>query len=64
MARPGPAGDAGADATITGEPRPVMGLLLGILGVAEAKTVGVSYVGDPAILDRLGSDATVFAAPD
>ena len=68
VARPGPAGDAGAgagaDATITGEPRPVMGLLLGILGVAEAKTVGVSYVGDPAILDRLGSDATVFAAPD
>jgi DNA-binding HxlR family transcriptional regulator len=65
-ARPGPAvGDGdGADATITGEPRPVMGLLLGILGVRDAEAVGVTYVGDPAILDRLGSDATVFAATD
>jgi DNA-binding HxlR family transcriptional regulator len=70
VARPGPAGDAGdgdgdgADATITGEPRPVMGLLLGILGVRDAEAVGVTYVGDPTILDRLGSDATVFAATD
>jgi DNA-binding HxlR family transcriptional regulator len=66
VARAGPAGDAGvgADATITGEPRPVMGLLLGILGVRDAEAVGVTYVGDPAILDRLGSDATVFAATD
>jgi hypothetical protein len=62
VARPGPAGEAGADATITGEPRPVMGLLLGLLAVRDAKAVGVSYVGDPAILDRLGTDATVFAA--
>ncbi len=61
LARPGAAGDAGADATITGEPRPVMGLLLGIVGVSDAKSVGVTYAGDPAILDRLGSDATVFA---
>ena len=66
VTRPAPAGDAdaGADATITGEPRPVMGLLLGILGVGDAESVGVSYIGDPAILDRLGSDATVFAATD
>jgi DNA-binding HxlR family transcriptional regulator len=66
LTRPRPAGEAGADAdaTITGEPRPVMGLLLGILGVRDAESVGVSYVGDPAILDRLGSDATVFAPTD
>jgi hypothetical protein len=49
-----PVGDAGADATITGEARPVMGLLLGILGLGDAKSAGVSYVGDPAILERIG----------
>jgi DNA-binding HxlR family transcriptional regulator len=56
-ARLGPVGDAGADATIAGEPRPVMGLLLGILGLDEAKAVGVSYAGDPAILNRIGAGA-------
>ncbi|HEX3977979.1 MAG TPA: helix-turn-helix domain-containing protein [Solirubrobacteraceae bacterium] len=62
VTRVGPAGDAGADATITGEPRPVMGLLLGILGVREAKAAGVSYVGDRAILDRIGADPALAGA--
>jgi DNA-binding HxlR family transcriptional regulator len=53
-ARLGAPDEAGADATITGEPRPVMGLLLGILGVRQAKAAGISYDGDPAILDRIG----------
>jgi DNA-binding HxlR family transcriptional regulator len=54
VTRLGPAGDAGADATITGAARPVMGLLLGIIGLGDAKSAGVSYVGDPAILERIG----------
>jgi DNA-binding HxlR family transcriptional regulator len=53
-ARLGPVGDGGPDATIAGEPRPVMGLLLGLLGPDEAKAAGVTYVGDAAILDRIG----------
>jgi hypothetical protein len=31
-----------------------MGLLLGIIGIREAKAAGVTYVGDPAILQRIG----------
>ena len=57
VARLGPVGDAVADATIAGEPRPVMGLLLGLLELDQAKAVGVSYAGDPAILDRIGPGA-------
>ena len=53
-ARLGAPDEAGADATISGEPRPVMGLLLGILGVSQAKAAGISYDGDPTILDRIG----------
>ena len=61
VTRLGGAAEAGADATITGEARPVMGLLLGMLTVREAKAVGVSYTGDPAVLERIGPDAAVVA---
>jgi DNA-binding HxlR family transcriptional regulator len=47
-----------ADATLTGPPRPVMGLLLGRLDPAAAKANGVEYQGDPSILERIGSDAS------
>jgi DNA-binding HxlR family transcriptional regulator len=56
------AGEAGADATITGEARPVMGLLLGMLTVREARAVGVSYAGDPAVLERIGPDPAMVSA--
>jgi DNA-binding HxlR family transcriptional regulator len=55
--------DASADATLRGEPRPVLGLLLGILDLKGAKALGVSYRGDPAVLDRLRRDAAGFAPP-
>ncbi len=62
VTRLGAAADASADATITGEARPVMGLLLGLLTVRDAKAVGVSFVGDPAILERIGADRAVSPA--
>jgi len=62
VTRLGPAGEAGADVTIAGEPRPVMGLLLGMLTVPEAAAIGVSYTGDPAILERIGPDAAMVSA--
>jgi len=53
----------GADATLTGPPKPIMGLLLGLLGPADAKAHGVDYQGDPAILERIGAQAVLEAAP-
>jgi hypothetical protein len=40
-----------------------MGLLLGILGIREAGAAGVSYTGDPAILERIGANAGMVAPP-
>lgn len=47
--------DENADATIAGPARPIMGLLLGLLELADAKAAGISYEGEPAVLERLGS---------
>ncbi|MFL5864979.1 MAG: hypothetical protein ACJ780_30160 [Solirubrobacteraceae bacterium] len=44
-----------ADATLRGEPRPILGLLFGMLDLAEAQARGVVYTRDPAILDRIAS---------
>lgn len=46
------------DATLTGPPRPILGLLLGLLPQADAIANGVDYQGDPAILDRIGPKTT------
>jgi DNA-binding HxlR family transcriptional regulator len=50
--RLGPADSA--DATLTGPPTPIMGLLLGLLQPADAKANGVDCRGDLTILDRIG----------
>ena len=39
--------------TLSGPPNPIMGLLLGLLDLANAKTWGVEHRGDPAVLDRI-----------
>jgi DNA-binding HxlR family transcriptional regulator len=55
----GAAGDPAA--TLTGEPRPIMGLLLGLLELEAARAAGVRFDGDPKVLDRIrgGSPVTV-----
>ncbi|HET7050419.1 MAG TPA: winged helix-turn-helix transcriptional regulator [Solirubrobacteraceae bacterium] len=48
------------DATVTGNARPIMGLLLGLIDLADAKDMGITYRGDPVALDRLrGGQAPV-----
>jgi DNA-binding HxlR family transcriptional regulator len=43
-----------ADATLTGPPMPILGLLLGLLTPTDANANGVDYRGDPTVLDRIG----------
>jgi hypothetical protein len=50
-ARLGPATDP--DLTLTGEARPVLGTLLGMIPFDDARLQGLSYDGDPKILDRV-----------
>lgn len=50
--RLGPA--ANPDATLAGPARPIMGLLLGLIKLPDAKASGIDYRGDPAMLDRIG----------
>jgi DNA-binding HxlR family transcriptional regulator len=49
------------DLTLEGPPPPIMGLLIGLIGLPEAEAKGLSYAGDPTVLDRLG--ATLIPAP-
>jgi DNA-binding HxlR family transcriptional regulator len=59
--RLGPADSA--DATLTGPPTPILGLLLGLLQPADAKASGIDYRGDPTILDRIGAQTDPDAPP-
>jgi DNA-binding HxlR family transcriptional regulator len=43
------------DATLTGPPMPILGLLLGLHELADAETHGITYDGDPVLLDRIGA---------
>jgi hypothetical protein len=51
------------DATLAGPSLPIMGLLLGLLKLADAKARGVSFQGRPAILDRIAAHITPTAPP-
>jgi DNA-binding HxlR family transcriptional regulator len=51
------------DAALAGPPMPIMGLLLGRLELADARARGVSFQGDPAILDRIGAQSTPASTP-
>jgi DNA-binding HxlR family transcriptional regulator len=47
-----------ADVTLTGPPMPILGLLLGLRSLPDAEASGVEYEGNPAVLDRVGTDTT------
>ena len=47
-----------ADVTLTGAPMPILGLLLGLRSLPDAEASGVEYEGNPAVLDRVGTDTT------
>ncbi len=51
------------DATLTGPPKPILGLLLGLLQPADAKASGIDYQGDPTILDRIGAQTSPTPPP-
>jgi hypothetical protein len=59
--RLGPADNA--DATLAGPPKPILGLLIGRLGLADAEASGINYDGDPTILDRIRAQTLPDAAP-
>jgi len=54
QSRLGPADNP--DATLIGPPTPILGLLLGLHELADAETHGITYHGDPTLLDRIGAD--------
>jgi DNA-binding HxlR family transcriptional regulator len=51
------------DATLSGPPRMVVGLLLGLVELPAAEAAGVGFQGDSAVFDRIGAQAVPEAAP-
>jgi DNA-binding HxlR family transcriptional regulator len=51
QSRLGPADNP--DTTLAGPPMPILGLLLGLHELADAEAHGVTYHGDPALLERI-----------
>jgi DNA-binding HxlR family transcriptional regulator len=49
-------------ATLSGPPRPTLGLLLGLLELADAKAAGIKFQGDPTVLERFGSQLALAAS--
>jgi DNA-binding HxlR family transcriptional regulator len=49
--------DEEADVTLTGPPRSILGLLLGIVDLEDARRIGLSYEGDPAVIERIRAAA-------
>jgi DNA-binding HxlR family transcriptional regulator len=49
------------DATLTGPPTPILGLLLGRHELADAEAQGITYQGDPALLDRIDAHVLPIA---
>jgi DNA-binding HxlR family transcriptional regulator len=50
------------DATLTGPPKPILGLLLGLLELPDALALGADFGGDPAVLKRIGADTALSGA--
>ena len=48
-----------SDAVLTGEPRPILGLLLGLIELSDAEAAGVGYQGDPATLERIAGPTSL-----
>jgi DNA-binding HxlR family transcriptional regulator len=61
-ARLGPAMEA--DLTLAGEPRPILGLLLGLVDRADAPARGITHQGNLALLDRIGARVSASTSPD
>jgi DNA-binding HxlR family transcriptional regulator len=49
--RIGPAENA--DAALTGDPKPILGLLFGVIEAADAEHAGITLEGDPEIIERI-----------
>jgi DNA-binding HxlR family transcriptional regulator len=56
----GPATDP--DAALAGPPRMIVGLLLGLIGRADAEAQGVEVEGDPAVLGRFAAEPVALGA--